>query len=291
MDCLPQQCKAEVFPSIETNEFVTNNKVGHLQSFKSSFSDPPKTIPPDSFGAMCQHLYLQLISSVPHIFCPWTTSFLFCTFSKWLPPVLESCHICQVVEVPHNEIPRVLVSWKGRPKLFLRINIDLVNIVIIIRIVETLCNRPSLSLSFINIITILYAFIISIRIVKCRWRLSICSIYNVVYVVFVDFFCIRLNLKWPQIGYYCIDYLAIAGQVSMPILKWIAFLQFTNEPDRLDLNPYVLLLKLSDEMTQVPTIFKLSSQNDTILLWVHRLKLVSLGGFKLVVRVIGIPFH
>jgi hypothetical protein len=77
----------------------------------------------------------------------------------------------------------------------------------------------------------------------------------------------------------------------MPILKSIAFLQFINEPDRLDLKPYILLFELSDKMRQVPTIFKLFSRNNTILLWVHRLKLVSLGGFKLLVRVISIQVH
>jgi hypothetical protein len=40
----------------------------------------------------------------------------------------------------------------------------------------------------------------------------------------------------------------------MPILKSIAFLQFMNEPDRLDLKLYILFFRLRYKMRQVPTI-------------------------------------
>ncbi len=107
-----------------------------------------------------------------------------------------------------NEIPWVTVSWKGRPKLFVRINIDVVYIFFVIRIFQTACNQRLLCLTFFItdrcllrlsftvthihllylsiIITIGNAFIISVRIVQWRYSINVRSTCIIVNIKIVD---------------------------------------------------------------------------------------------------------
>jgi hypothetical protein len=76
------------------------------------------------------------------------TSFLLCIFfiaassSAGVIPIVSG--FCRSTQ---NETPRVTVSWKGQAKLFVRININVINIVFFIGIFQMSWDRNLLCLS------------------------------------------------------------------------------------------------------------------------------------------------